>query len=133
MRFLGVLLALVSVLTFTVTAPVSAGTISVTQTITVTARVLPKRSIVVNDKGQMTKIYSNTTENVTPKVYLNDVPGEARSLTPELLQQYYQVIGNQKHLAGVAIPVEPPRATNTTSVKNIFIKNISSLTRSLSL
>src|SRR3712207_5966059 len=101
---------------------VSAGTISVTQTITITATVAPARSIVVNDQGQMTKIYSNTAENLTPKVYLYDVPGETRPLTPALLKQYNQIISQQKDLVGVAIPVDQPLADAPT-VRNILMKS----------
>lgn len=126
---------IVSVLAFCLVVPissVSAKTISITQTITITATVAPARSIVINDKGEMIKIYSNTTENVTPRVYLNDVPGEARPLTPGLLKQYKQVMSQQKNVVGVAIPVEPPVADGD-SVRSVLMKTISSLTRPLSL
>lgn len=113
-------------------ASASAQTISITQTITITATVAHARTIIVNDKGQMTKIYSNTAQDVTPKVYLNDFPGESRPLTPALVKQYRQVIDRQKNLVGVAIPVEPPVATGD-SVRSVLIKTISSLTRPLSL
>jgi hypothetical protein len=115
-------------------APAAAGaqTISVSQTITITATVAPKRSIVVNDKGQMTKIYSNTDQNVEPGVYLNDVPGESRPLTPELKKQYDDIMAKQKKVIGVSIPVEPPRATGE-SARNVLLSSLSSMLKPLNL
>lgn len=107
----------------------SAQTISITQTITITATVAPARSIVINDQGQITKIYSNTAENVTPNVYVNEAPtGQRLPLTADLRSQYEQIISKQKNLAGVAIPVAPPVADND-NVRNFLMKNISTFIR----
>lgn len=106
--------------------PVSAQTITVSQTITITARVAPTRSIVVNEQGVMTKIYSNTSDNVAPKVYLYDVPGKELPLTSALLQQYNEVIKQQKHVIGVEIPVNPPSAHND-SVQRLLFGSVSTI------
>ncbi len=112
----------------TVMAPASvlADSASVTQIITITARVAPARSIVVNDQGVMTKIYSNTPEAVTPKVYLNSVPGKAMPLTPQLMQQYQTIIDHTRFLNGVEVPVAPAVAA-PGGVRQFLTKTMSSL------
>lgn len=128
----GVLISL-SVIGTSLCMPINAAahTVSVSQTITITAVVAPKRSIVVNDSGQMTKIYSNTNDTITPQVYLNDYPGAARPLTPELLEQYNAVISRQKFLNGVAIPVEPQPA-DPASVRELLTATVSAMLRPIS-
>lgn len=107
----------------------SADSLSTTQVITITATVAPARSIVVNDQHQMTMIYSNTAENVTPKVYLNKAPGPELALTPQLLSQYNQIMSHTKNKVGVAIPVNPPLATTLSAkLQHLFSATMSTAT-----
>lgn len=109
-------------------ATAAAENVSVTQVITVTAVVAPMRSIVVNDQGQMIKIYSNTDQDITPKVYLNTAPGPQKTLTPELQAQYAKIISTKKNLIGVEIPVSPPKTTQLPSkLQAILGKTVSTL------
>ena len=126
-RFLASLTAIVFVVaTLVVPASASAQTLSVTQEITITARVLPARSIVVNDKGQMIRIYSNTDENVTPMVYINKAPGEQTALTPKLKKQYQAVLAQHKNLIGIAIEVPlPARPVADTDLSSFLRKTVS--------
>jgi hypothetical protein len=125
-RVLGSVLLLFVVLGLVITPAASASTMSVTQVITITATVAPTRSIVVNDAGQITKIYSNTNEKVTPKVYLNKAPGRELPLTPALLAQYDSVISQARFLNGIEIPVEPPVAKGS-AVQKMLTKTMSSV------
>lgn len=104
----------------------AAQTISVSQTITITARVAPARSIIVNEQGRMVKIFSNTDQPVTPKVYTNVVSNSPLPLTPLLQTQYYEIMSQQKKVIGVEIPVEPPRGSER-SVKNLLFGSISTI------
>jgi hypothetical protein len=57
--------------------------------LTTTARVLPAQYIVIDELGTIVEILSNTTEDVTPRVYQKSVAKDnERPLTPELYQQY---------------------------------------------
>lgn len=105
----------------------SAETKSVTQIITITATVLPARSIVVNDRGQMTKIYSNTDQDVTPKVYVNKAPGELGVMTPELQKQYDSIMAKTKQKVGVAIDVPIPTATRLEGRLSKLLSNTISI------
>ena len=67
---------------------VRAETVSMSAQFTVHAAIAPARSIIVNDDGKMTKIYSNTTQDVVPDVYVGDIDGKPLPLTPELQSQY---------------------------------------------
>ena len=97
----------------------SADTISVTQVITITATVLPARSIVVNDAGRIMTIYSNTDEPVTPKVFLNKTHARELPLTPELKTQYDQIIADQKNMVGVKIPVAEAQPTKESTKQRL--------------
>lgn len=109
-----------------------ADTLSITQTITVRATVLPARSIVVNDAGQMIKIYSNTNEAITPKVYLNHAPGAQAAMTPALQQQYDAIITSKKNLEGVAIDVPIPASSPLDSrLGNLLANTVRAGTRQL--
>lgn len=123
-------LIVVATVMYATSATVSADTLSVTQIITIKATVAPMRSIVVNDKGQMTMIYSNTDQNVTPKVYLNEAPGPERLLTPALKAQYDKILRHTKDKVGVAIPVSTPVPTQVGGkLRQLLSNDISSLLR----
>lgn len=105
---------------------VSARSMSVSQTITITARVAAARSIIVNEQGRMMSVISNTHEAIAPKVYQDKMHGPERQLTPELDRQYRAIIADRKDLAGIEIPVEPPRATDE-SVRKVLFGSISTI------
>ena len=110
-KVLGVLVTLFAVAT-TMLLPVSVHAQTITsseQQVIIHASVAASRIIVVNDKGQMTKIYSNTKENVLPQVHAGSPIGPEQALTPELLDQYNQVLATHHELQGVEIPVAIPR------------------------
>lgn len=105
-----------------------ADTISVSQTVVITATVAPARSIVVNDAGQMIKIYSNTNERVAPKVYVGKAPGPEVVLTPQLKSQYDHIMAQPGSKNGVEIPVALPIASRGT-VQQLFSLTASILFR----
>ncbi len=78
----------------------SAASFTISREIHVTARVLPKRTVIINYAGQITEIASNTEEDVIPDVYLVK-PGKDSKLplTPELMKQYRTHVpkGTQKY------------------------------------
>lgn len=74
-----------------VAAPVAAEPrqVSVTQELHVTAKVAPKRRIVIDASGRITQIISNTTEDVLPDVFLYDIaPRNRQELTDRLYEEY---------------------------------------------
>ncbi len=94
MKYLGALVAGILVAaTLGSGTPVAAKTISVSDEITIQSRVLPRQSIIVNDKNQIIKIISNTTEDLMPKVYRNVIDSENElMLTEDLLKQYRSLV-----------------------------------------
>jgi hypothetical protein len=89
------LLALV--LTFSIivgsTIPVAAESLPSTQEIKVTAVVPSHRDIVLDNKGRITQITSNTLEDVTPGVYAGDIrPQNKKDLTPALMTEYRKYV-----------------------------------------
>lgn len=76
---------------------VSGGTVAVAESITheiqVTAIVPARRDILVDKKGQIVQITSNTTEDVTPTVYAGNVSEKNKQqLTAEIYEQYREHI-----------------------------------------
>lgn len=72
---------------------VSANPVTITQEITVTAVVPAHRDIVLDNKGNITAVYSNTLEDVTPTAYrLAIASGNEVPLTPELYAAYRQAV-----------------------------------------
>lgn len=61
-------------------------------TITVTARVLEHRTIIVDAKGTITQISSNTNNNITPDVHFLSYDGPRAVLTPEISRQYQHLM-----------------------------------------
>lgn len=106
--------------------PAAAQTVSVSRTVTITAKVANKRSIIINNQGQIIKIYSNTAMNVEPQVYVNEAWQEERPLTEELKLHYQAIIEDQENLVGVEIPVEPPRG-NGESVQKLLFNKVSAI------
>lgn len=70
-----------------------ARTLSSSQELTVTAVVPAHRDIIVDNRGKILTITSNTLEDITPKVFLGSVtPENEQVLTPELLQEYRRLV-----------------------------------------
>lgn len=67
---------------------VAADTISVSQVIHITGVVPPMRNIIVDGRGNIIEITSNTPESVMPKVYLNSFTGPELPLTPIVLKDF---------------------------------------------
>lgn len=66
---------------------------SITREIHVQAKVLGHRDIIVDLSGNITKILSNTPEDVTPVVYsLDTVPENQRPLTDDILKAYRRLV-----------------------------------------
>lgn len=80
----GVVAALVGVL-------ISASPVSAAETV-VTAQVAPVRHVVVNDRGVILQIISNTSEDVTPITHLNHAQGEQVVLTDEIRARYEKTV-----------------------------------------
>lgn len=75
------------------TPKASAYAMEVRHEIIITARVLPNHYVTVDHSGEIIKIVSNTTEDVTPNVYLHEVKqGHERELTPELYAAYRELV-----------------------------------------
>ena len=81
------LLAVVSVPASPVLAATAAGA-----TTTITAVILPVRYILLNKQGEIITIISNTTTDVTPKVYMASFQSPELPLTPALNKQYLQLM-----------------------------------------
>lgn len=63
------------------------------QQLRTSGKVLPAQHIVIDEKGEVIKIFSNTSEDVTPKVYLAEIAsGNKRSLTPQILERYRELV-----------------------------------------
>ena len=74
-------------------ATTSAQRFVVSEPIYITARVLPTHTVIVNEQGIITEIISNTTEDVIPKVFVNESLKEnERPLTPEIYEQYKDLV-----------------------------------------
>lgn len=88
-----IMVILVSAVPFVWAGPAAAAEISVTRELTVTAEVPHHRDIVVDLSGQITRITSNTLQDVIPQVYsLSIAPENRRPLSPELYEQYRKLV-----------------------------------------
>lgn len=81
------------------------GTTSVaaqTGTTVITAKIAPVRIIVVDNKGKITQVISNTKENVTPTVHKNSPDGKKTVLTQSISKQYKTILkSSDTHKTGV--------------------------------
>jgi hypothetical protein len=98
-------------------ATASADTLSVSQTITVTAVVAPARSIIVDQSGQILTILSNTEDPVMPNVYMGTIHGSQQSLTPALQKQYTAILAAHKgSQIGTIYAFQPKPITSIVSL-----------------
>lgn len=76
--------------------------IMASQQITITAKVLPARYIVLDENEQIRKIISNTDEDVSPQVYKDSVKvGNETVANPQALAQYQKIIDSAPQKIGV--------------------------------
>ncbi|HUD05339.1 MAG TPA: hypothetical protein VMR18_00245 [Candidatus Saccharimonadales bacterium] len=61
-------------------------------TIVVTAVIAPVRYVLIDNKGNIKEILSNTKENITPKVYINSLSSSQATLTIQVYQRYEAII-----------------------------------------
>ncbi len=80
----------------------AAASYSVSREIHVTARVLPKRTVIIDHAGHITEIASNTEEDVKPDVYLV-TPSKAnkRPLTEAVYKEYLRHVPKGTAKAGI--------------------------------
>lgn len=102
MRFLGIISAIFFAFLFLSTGTVQAETMHPKQQLHTSGRVVASQSIVVDGQGIVTQIFSNSTEEVIPKVYLLTISPQSRlELTPEILAQYRKHVPLGKARVGV--------------------------------
>lgn len=59
----------------------------------VTGRVIPVQSVIINNEGAIIQILSNTTEDVEPRVYLNQINPDSRvDLTDKVRDEYRKLV-----------------------------------------
>jgi hypothetical protein len=89
-------------LTFLGAAPVSAGTISASGKITITAVVAPEHYIIVDNSNTITEIISNTVQDTAPLAFKDKIiKGNELQLTPEIYAQYNKLIKPGKSYIGI--------------------------------
>jgi len=83
-------------------ANASANMMIISKPIYIKARVLPTHTVVVDNSGNITKIISNTKENVAlVKVFEGKtIQANERPMTKELYAQYKQIAANSPHEIG---------------------------------
>src|SRR5689334_4660334 len=127
-----VLLSLVTPLLFSgsvmaAAEPESPG--SVVQELHVKAEVLEHRDIILDNRGQILRIISNTLQDVTPVVYVSDtIPENQRPLTDELYQQYRRLVPEGTAKYGTLYEA---RVTLTTAPSNLSPRDTKITTFSL--
>ncbi len=95
----------------------SAATLSASQQITVTGRVPPMINIIVDQSGQIIEITSNTTDDVTPNVYLLSLTaGNQRALTTPLYKEYRAHVPAGTRQYGILYKRSPPVATRNLAL-----------------
>lgn len=98
-KFLGALSLLV---VLAMPAPVSAATQTKTDTLQVRAEVVSAQTIVIDEQSRILEIMSNSTEAVTPRVFLRQVDAANQlPLTPEIYRQYRLLVPEHTLKPGV--------------------------------
>ena len=70
--------------------------------IQVYGKVLPTHSVVVDSSGKIIEIYSNTTEDTVPKVYINHIAAETEvPITAEIYQQFQALVPSGTSRVGI--------------------------------
>jgi hypothetical protein len=126
MRFFGVFVA---GLVYILAAPaVQAETITVSREIHVRAVVLPARTIVTDQHGQIVKIISNTPVDVLPAVYRGQVAkGSQQVLTKDIYSQYKRLLAHGSPGIGVLYQRQDKAAAQFQRPKILLATNSLSL------
>ncbi len=127
-RFWAALSGLVMVSSFGFGGVAHARTISVSDDLYVEARVLERQTIIVDDDNQIITVMSNTTEDVTPRIYRNHAVAQNEiELTDEHMEQYRQIVPLGTSVVGIrhiykpiftqpSVMTEQPAAADTKIV-----------------
>jgi hypothetical protein len=85
--------------------------------ITVTARVAATHYLIVNDKGEIVQIVSNTNGEAKPRVFLNKVArGQEHPLTDDISRQYKTLVPTgQSHVGTIYVRTQLPEVLPTYS------------------
>lgn len=92
---------------------------------TVLATVAPQRSVVVDKDLTVLQIYSNTTKDVRPNVYLDKIDGEEVAYSDSILHQY-QAIKKSVNFTKPGLVYQKPASGFGSVVRNIvdFFKHL---------
>jgi hypothetical protein len=116
-RFRGIFASFVAAIFIVLPISASADTLSQTVIVTVRATVQPARYIIVDNHGTIQSIISNTSEDVTPTVYLGSIKQEnAVPLSPQTLESYRQIVEGL-HATGPGVLYRRPPATTASAHK----------------
>ena len=97
---------------------ITATPISYAESITVNAVVLPNIYIITSPKMVISEIISNTSLDVTPKVYVNSTNGQQVPLTASLYNRYLELTANKNLIKpGVVYPSSSNKPKSSTFVR----------------
>ena len=94
-------------------------------TIIVLATVAPQRSIVVDENLTILQVYSNTTKDIRPNVYLDNIDGEEVAYSDSILHQY-QAIKKSINFEKPGLVYQKPSGGLSGIVRNVvdFFKRL---------
>ena len=99
--------------------------------------VLPKHHVIIDENGQIQEIISNTSEDVTPDIYVGKIAKESQVvLTPEVLAQYNQLVAKGSSHVGTLYKrqIAPPPAPASESQAGLSVSNtLASLQKAIGL
>ena len=103
-----------------------------TNSISITAEVLPARYIVVNSKNEIIEVITNTRQLVTPSVLLNSISGSQQIYTNYIAVQYQRLLTTCNFQKNSGIIYHSGNCTDSLSVaktksKSSFVDIISIL------
>lgn len=82
-------------------AVVSAGTLSASGEITITARVADTHYVIVDSQDNIVEITSNTTQTVTPRVFRGSITATSEiPLSKDVYEQYRQLTASNQGVVG---------------------------------
>jgi hypothetical protein len=102
MRVLGRLVLVLLLLSIVSAVPAHAQNSPHKQQLHTSGRVLPGHSVIIDNKGTIVEILSNTTEDVVPKIYVRVISAQTETaLTPTLYDTYRSLVPRGKSRVGV--------------------------------
>jgi hypothetical protein len=93
-------------------------------TIYVNGRILPKHTVIVDSNNRIKEVASNTTENVVPVIYREQVaPDTQVALSNEIYAQYKSVVPQGSSKAGILYKANEPTSSNKSglSIMSVLI------------